>query len=256
MSTLLAKPARRRTPARIVELDQRLYPGLDGHWDDLLLREAVLDELRPQHRLLDLGAGAGIVAAMNFRGRCATVAGVDPDPRVLLNPHLDEPRIGSGEELPWPAASFHLVVADNVLEHLAEPAAVLAEVRRVLRPGGLFLAKTPNRWHYMPLIARLTPTWFHRWVNRLRGRAEIDTFPTRYRANDARSLRALAAATGLVLEQVGYHEMRPEYLRMHPWLYRIGWLWERCVNRYALLRPLRIVLVVRLRRPRVSPSAP
>ncbi|EGV20657.1 Methyltransferase type 11 [Thiocapsa marina 5811] len=102
---------------------------------------------------------------------------------MVENPYLDEGRVGVGESIPYPDGSFDLVFADNVLEHLPDPARVFAEVARVLRPGGVLLGKTPNKWRYVPLIAQLTPHAFHRWVVRWRGRASDDVFPTGYRAN-------------------------------------------------------------------------
>src|SRR5262249_37754350 len=160
----------------------------------------------------DLGAGAGIVPQMNFRGLAAHVCGVDLDPRVVTNPALDEGRIANVEQLPYGNDRFDIVFSDNVLEHLTEPARVLGEVARVLRPGGVFVFKTPNKWHYMPTIARLTPHRFHQWFNRLRGRAQTDTFPTRYRANSERDIQRLAASAGLLVERVELIEGRPEYL--------------------------------------------
>jgi SAM-dependent methyltransferase len=44
----------------------------------------------------------------------------------------------------FPAASFHLVLASHLIEHLNDPAGFVSEVRRVLAPGGYFLAATPN----------------------------------------------------------------------------------------------------------------
>lgn len=239
----------RRAQALRRALDHKLYPGLDGHWDDRLLRAAVLRELRPEHHLLDLGAGAGIVAEMGFRGLCARVCGLDLDPRVRSNPLLDEAREGGGEAIPWPDRSFDLVLADNVLEHLEQPLRVFEEVRRVLRPGGAFVAKTPNARHYMPLVARCTPHGFHRWINARRGRDGSDTFPTRYRANTPARVRALAAEAGLIVERIELNEQRPEYLRFHPIPYRIGWAWERAVNRFPLLSGLRISMLIVLRAP-------
>jgi SAM-dependent methyltransferase len=236
-------------PSHVAWLDRRLYPDCDGHWDDEIFRREVLAVLRPTDRLLDLGAGAGIVPEMNFRGACARVCGLDPDARVLVNPHLDDGRVGTGEMIPWPDASFDVVAADNVLEHLDDPERVLREVARVLVPGGRFLAKTPNRRHYVPAIARCTPHAFHAYINKKRGRARADTFPTRYRANTRAAIRRIAHAAGLEVERIDLHEKRPEYLRFNAATYLAGWAWERAVNTLPPLEPLRVLLVARLRRP-------
>src|SRR4051812_31375895 len=164
-------------------LDSRLYPSYGKNWDDTLFRDLILSRVAPHHHMLDLGAGAGIVQQMNFRGIVAHVCGIDVDPRVKQNPFLDDADVAAGEKLPYPDNKFDVVIADNVVEHLPDPMAVFSEVARVLKPAGLFMFKTPNKLHYMATIARFTPHWFHRAYNRTRGRAEADTFPTCYRAN-------------------------------------------------------------------------
>lgn len=230
-------------------LDGRLYPGVEGNWDDRLLRERILARLTPDSRVLDLGAGAGRVPAMNLRGLAGRVCGLDPDPRITGNPWLDEALVGTGEAIPYGDRSFDLVVADNVLEHLERPELVFAEVARVLGPGGRFLAKTPNAWHYMPLVARLTPLGFHRWVNRRRGRAEDDTFRTRYRANTPGAIGRLAAGAGLRVARIELIEGRPEYLRLSAPTYLLGWGYERIVSSRAALTPLRILMLIELVKP-------
>lgn len=231
-------------------LDKSLYPSHTDRWDDALFRRRILERLGSAAHVLDLGAGAGGVPEMDFSGCAGRVCGVDPDPRVLDNPFLDEARIGRGEQVPYADGQFDLVFADNVLEHLERPEPVFREVARVLRPGGLFLVKTPNRRHYVPLAARLTPHRFHRAFNRLRGRADDDTFPTRYRANTPRRLRDCAAAAGLAVRSIEQIEGRPEYLR--PWAatYLLGWLYERAVNRTPRLAGFRVLLIGCFEKPR------
>lgn len=229
-------------------MDRVLYPSFVGNWDDELLRREILSVLKPHHHVLDVGAGAGIVTQMNFRGLAARVCGVDLDERVLENPYLDEGRIGRGEALPYDDSSFDIVFADNVLEHLEDPIRVFQEVARVLRPGGYFLAKTPNRWHYMPIVASLTPHWFHGWYNGLRGRHESDTFPTRYRANSVARVREIAARAGLEPVSLKTYEGRPEYLRLAAPAYALGCAYERVVNRFDLLSDMRILLVATLQK--------
>ena len=224
-------------------IDARFYPEFGDNWDDTAFRKQILRYLKPEHSVLDLGAGAGIVPQMNFRGLARQVAGLDPDPRVADNPYLDSAMVGYAERLPYDSGSFDLVFADNVLEHLPDPLTMLNEVKRVLRPGGHFLAKTPNRRHYVPTLARSTPHWFHRFVNRLRGRDEEDTFPTLYRANSAAHLGSLATHAGLPLVELRAIEGRPEYLRCLWPLYLMGIIYERVVNRWEALAGWRVVLI-------------
>lgn len=198
--------------------------------------------------VLDLGAGAGIVREMNFKGLAGKVCGVDLDERVTTNPMLDEGKVSDAGRIPYPDETFDVVFADNVMEHLADPSAVLAEVRRVLKPGGVFLFKTPNKTHYMPTIARLTPHWFHQLVNRLRGRAEVDTFPTLYRANTKRAVQRLANSAGFAVASIDRIEGRPEYLRIAWPAYLLGAAYERLVNSTEALAAFRILLIAELRK--------
>jgi SAM-dependent methyltransferase len=237
-------------------LDRGRYAEFETRWDDRLLRAAVLAELDPTKDLLDLGAGAGIVPEMGFKGLARRVCGVDPDPRVVDNPHLDEGREGFGESIPYEDESFDVVVSDNVLEHLDNPLDVFREVHRVLRPGGVFLAKTPNRWHYVAIGATLTPHSFHRKFNAARGRAAEDTFPTRYRANSRGQIAKHARAAGFELLSVEFFEGRPEYLRRWAPLYALGAAYEAVVNSTRLLAPIRVVLIAKMRKPGPAGSVP
>jgi SAM-dependent methyltransferase len=236
----------------VTKIDSTCYPEFKRNWDDQLFRKRILLYLRSDAAVLDLGAGAGIVEQMNFKGMAASVCGVDLDPRVVGNPMLDEGRVANADGIPYEDARFDVVFSDNVLEHLDEPLQVFREVARVLKPGGVFLFKTPNKWHYMPTIARLTPHGFHQYVNRLRGRAEVDTFPTRYRANCLGDIQRLAAEAGLLVERVERIEGRPEYLRMTWPTYLVGLAYERLVNSAEVFAPLRILLVGQLRKPLVG----
>ena len=83
---------------------------------------------------------------------------------VLDNPTLASAQvIAPGEPLPFDDATFDLVVADHVLEHVdAEHAPeVAAEILRVLKPGGWFAARTPNKWGMIGVGARAVPNDLH-----------------------------------------------------------------------------------------------
>jgi SAM-dependent methyltransferase len=93
---------------------------------------------RPR-RVLDLGAGTGLLTDV-VRAAGHTVVAVDPSPEMLaqLSAHLPdvETRVGSAESLPLPDASVDAVVAGQAA-HWFDPAPTAAELRRVLRPGGV-----------------------------------------------------------------------------------------------------------------------
>lgn len=234
-------------------LDRSLYSAYEDLWDVKLFRNEVISSLRPGVRVLDVGAGRGALKELSFRGMGAEIWGVDVDPAVLTNPNLDKAFVTSASALTGVEnQSIDVVISCNVLEHVSDPKALLGEIRRVLKPGGVFLAKTPNKFHYMPLVASLTPIWFHRLYNRWRGREEVDTFPTRYLLNSRRAVARMAESVGLEVDRLWTVEGRPEYLRLTPPTYLIGWIYERLVN-VLRLTDLRGVLFIHLHAPRGSP---
>jgi SAM-dependent methyltransferase len=237
-------------------LDHRWYPEFKKNWDNLLFRDFILQRIDREARILDYGAGRGHVEQMNFKGLVEFVAGVDPDPAVHENPYLDEARVLPlpSAKIPYEDNSFDVVFADNVMEHVADPIVTFQEVRRVLKPGGIFIAKTPNKWHYMPLIARCTPTSFHKAVNRRRGREVHDTFPTCYRCNSAGDVRTLAKVANMEVRLIRRIEGWPEYLRFNAMTYACGYLFERCVNATSALEMFRCVLLFEVAKPAASPQ--
>ena len=144
--------------------------------------------------------GLAIVRRMNFRGLGKRICGLEPDERVLHNAYLVDAKVGFGESIGWPDATIDIVIADSVLEHLAEPVKVFAEISRVLKPGGMLHFETPNRSHYVPLIARLTTHAFPKFYNKLRGRDSYDTFATYFRAIRPSDVGKAGAGAGLHLE--------------------------------------------------------
>lgn len=107
---------------------------------------------RGTHRVLDLGAGGGLLAETIDGAGFSTVA---LDPSLLsLQAGRDHGASagstvsyigGTGERLPFADASFDAVVCMEVLEHVDDAGAVVAEAGRVLRPGGVFVYAGPNR---------------------------------------------------------------------------------------------------------------
>lgn len=101
----------------------------------------------PGRKVLDLGCRDGALTSRYTAGN--HVVGVDADREALAEAaklgietrwaDLDEP-------LPFDDASFDVVVAGELLEHLRDPARLVGEVLRVLRPGGTFVASVPNAY--------------------------------------------------------------------------------------------------------------
>lgn len=195
--------------------------------------------LRPDSIVLDFGAGrgAGLVddpvpyrrSLRLLRGKVRKVIGVDVDEAVHLNSGLDEAhRIEPGAPLPIADNSVDLIVADFVFEHIAEPERCAAELDRVLRPGGWICARTPNRWNYVAIGARLVPEKLHeKLLTRLQPeRKREDVFPTWYRMNDLGILRRLFPPERYL--HCSYCiSAEPAYLPRRVWIWRIATALDR-----------------------------
>ncbi len=101
-------------------------------------------------RVLDLGCGAGFLA--NHLAKCGhAVTGLDAsDENLAIATRYDHTSsvsyiVGDARALPFVGASFDVVCAMDLLEHVEDPASVVAEASRVLAPGGLFIFHTFNR---------------------------------------------------------------------------------------------------------------
>jgi SAM-dependent methyltransferase len=105
--------------------------------------------LRPGVEILEIGSGTGTLLH-RLLGRGLHVQGVDVNPALLEDARRwygDLPvRVVQGAALPFPDASFDVVMSFDVFEHIPDTDAHLEEVRRVLRPGGSYVLQTPNKW--------------------------------------------------------------------------------------------------------------
>jgi SAM-dependent methyltransferase len=104
--------------------------------------------LRPGTRVLDVACGAGFGLQMLVEaGACPL--GVDLQPAALADARQAAPRArlvrADGLRLPLPDHAVDLVVSFETIEHVPDAAALLAELRRVLQPGGCLILSTPNR---------------------------------------------------------------------------------------------------------------
>ncbi len=116
--------------------------GVDAEYTEQILPLAA-ELLAGRRRVLDVGCGEGQVARLACRlPGVERVAGVDPTwaQVVVARDRAGGPRYAraGAAALPFPAASFDAVVACLVFEHIREVDGALAEVGRVLAPGGRF----------------------------------------------------------------------------------------------------------------------
>lgn len=120
-------------------------PATNERLMDIVVR---LSGLPKGARIADLGCGSGVFSNV-LRQRGYNCTGVDLSPALIRIAKEKYPGIefieGDVEHLPFADASFDGVLLAGVVHHFEEHSAFLAEVKRILKPGGKFVAFDPNR---------------------------------------------------------------------------------------------------------------
>jgi SAM-dependent methyltransferase len=143
----------------------------------------VTRHFRPEAKLLDVGCGTGWLAE-----HFSDYTGIDGSPEAVAAAQSKGRSITQGdvnEPLPFEDASFDGVVLKDLLEHVDDPVAVVREVHRVLTPGGLVFASSPDA---------------QRWV--------WDDY-THRRPFTRKAFRLLFADQGFTVDQAGYESVMP-----------------------------------------------
>jgi 2-polyprenyl-3-methyl-5-hydroxy-6-metoxy-1,4-benzoquinol methylase len=142
----------------------------------------------PADSLLDAGCGDGrfLAAIARLPQRPAQLAGTDISERILHTAAETLAREGATaelvranlERLPFPDAAFDRVLCVQVIEHLLDPPAGIAELARVLKPGGTLVLSTDNSRNVVSQVLNSPRTALVRAL-RLRGKHAAVSFPHR-----------------------------------------------------------------------------
>jgi SAM-dependent methyltransferase len=193
--------------------------------------------VKPDMVMIDFGCGRGAYTAdpvtyrrdlRIFRGKARQVIGIDASAAAADNPFLDEFRCLKAADWPVADGEANLIVCDNVLEHLPDPAAFFHEAYRTLSPGGSLCIRTPNQLNYIALLSRLIPNRSHTRVlaKAKPNLSEVDIFPTLYRCNTIPLLRRALQRQGFQAVVYGC-EAEPSYLSFSRAAYALGVLHQK-----------------------------
>jgi ubiquinone/menaquinone biosynthesis C-methylase UbiE len=158
--------------------------------------------MTPSSRVLDVGCGTGeLLRRLRAKFPDAMLAGLDPVAEMLAVARdklsgKEDLRVGYADSLPWPGATFDIVVSCNMFHYITHPLAALAEMARVIRPGGALVL---TDWCDDYLACRVCNLYL-----RLTNRAFYRTY---------RQAECLA-----LLHSAGFTEIKFER-------YKINWLW-------------------------------
>jgi len=195
------------------------------------------------HTVLELGAGPGGLTSGFINRICRELHGVDIDNQISDNPYLSKAVIYDGNRLPFDDNSYEIVCSDFVNEHLQKPQKIAAEIYRVLKPGGKYIFRTPNLYHYVSLFAKFTPLFMHKAIaNRLRSKKRGDTsniHKTYYRFNSRKACCEILENAGLKILEFFLIEKDPSYGRNLIALFYIFMFYERLVNSSKIFENIR-----------------
>ena len=125
--------------ASVPDASAESFAGVANPW--------TMGRLLPGERVLDLGSGAGTdsLIAAQMVGEQGRVTGVDMTPEMLAKARASAADMGArnvefveaeAERLPFPDASFDVVISNGVIDLVPDKDAVFSELHRVLAPGG------------------------------------------------------------------------------------------------------------------------
>jgi ubiquinone/menaquinone biosynthesis C-methylase UbiE len=232
-----------------------IAPGLRNA--QFTYKEVLERHVKLADRWLDIGCGRRLFPEWmphadehqsNVIRSARSAFGIDPDFASLADNRTVSMRVaGDCSCLPFADASFDLLTANMVVEHVADPSALLQEARRTLKPGGLLLFHTPNLHSYATFASTLVPeSWKKKLIGFLEGRKEEDVFPALYRMNVPSHIRAFAEKNGFSITQLCMEESSAQAVMLGP-LVILELIWIR-VLRFSIFRGWRSNIIAVLQK--------
>ena len=225
------------------KLQNKFYPTVNQIVFDPMTK--VLDQyLQPGVRVLDAGCGGGSWVLHNYRQKMGLLVGVDIEAPKEDDSRMDRFVLSELDDMPFPDATFDVVICYDVIEHLVHPQKVFAEFWRVLTDAGALIFKTPCVISLPFFISRYTSFSCHKKVKRiLLGTPETHIFPTYYRCNTRRTLDRTLSAMGFRKEMLESVEEMYAYLVFNMVAYSAGLLISRLMQILPLTKPFRSQII-------------
>ena len=242
--------------------ERLITPGLRNA--QFVYCELLKSKLSGESRWLDIGCGRRLFPEWMpyadeeqsiLRAGMRAIFGIDPDHASLKRNSFVRYRVvGDSASLPFADASFDVLSANMVVEHVAEPSALLSEAFRVLTPSGIFIFHTPNALSYATALSYLIPERLKPGLIKFfENRKEEDVFPTLYRMNTPRAVKRFTGEAGFRILELRRVESSAQSVMLGP-IVILELLWIRLL-RLATFKNLRSNLIVVLEKPKTFGKA-
>jgi SAM-dependent methyltransferase len=191
----------------------------------------IANDPRVRGRVLDIGCGAGLHRSLEFINTTSSqVDGVEPGEDIERNRTITMRWHAPLEKATIPERAYDLAVAYNVVEHVSNPAAFLASVHRILKPGGRFWALTPNSRHIFSTLSRAAEVAGLKDAIAARNRS-VNDYPAYYRMNSRRQLQRAITSIPLRITHAECVTASGWYKVYFPrWLHWTGHLYDTLVG--------------------------
>lgn len=235
--------------SEIQDLINKYFPP-EGH-PYRKLEETINNYLTPSSTVLDIGCGYAAPVLQSLKGKAATLIGIDIIDAIAVDKDLILFQNDLTNMVDVATASVDVAYSRSVMEHVRDVELAFTEIHRVLKPGGYYIFLTPNFYDYASLIAAVVPNSWHPWiVNRTEGRDTKDTFPTHYRCNTQRKIKAICRNNKFKIQEIKYLSQYPNYFIFNKVLFRLGCMYARFLQDNSLLQSLQGWILCTLRKGR------